>query len=174
MTIVPVTGVSTWGIYTKCMIFMLQLGVHVLLLFVQLHVMGLVQQFLIVIVNMEYHIIVFIVRDLVFQICIVSAEFYSSRFCWVIFKFVFLWMSAVHGEFDWRICSSPTVCSQFRYESSTDTRYLKLALGLEFSNRNLDWKLQSSTGTHISVEMVMFLQLANFYWIICSIISDLL
>ena len=76
---------------------------------------------------------------------------------------MFLCMSAVHGEFDCRICSSPTVCLQFRYESSTGTRYLKLVLGLEFSTGNLDWKLGSSTGTHISVEMVMFLQLPNFY-----------
>ena len=28
MTIVHVTDVSTWGLYTKCMICMLQLGVH--------------------------------------------------------------------------------------------------------------------------------------------------
>ena len=52
-----------------------------LVLFVQLHVMGLVQIFLIVIVHMEYHIIAFIVRDSVFQSWIVSAEFVSSLFC---------------------------------------------------------------------------------------------
>ena len=85
-----------------------------LVLFVQLHVMGLVQYFLIVIVNMEYHIIVFIVRDS-----------------------VFLLISAVPCEFDCRICSSLTVCSQFQYESSTGTRYLKLVLGLEFSTEEL-------------------------------------
>ena len=102
--------------------------------------MGLVQYSLIVIVNMEYHIIVFIVRDS-----------------------VFLCMNAVHGEFDCRICSSLTVCSQFWYESSTGTQYLKLVLGFESSTGNLDWKLLSSTGTHISVEKVMFLQLPNFY-----------
>ena len=62
-------------------------------------------------------------------------------------------MSAVHGEFDWRICSSLTVCSHFRYESSTGTRNLKLVLGFEFLIGNLDWKLGSSTGTHISVDM---------------------
>ena len=59
-------------------------------------------------------------------------------------------MSAVHGEFDWRICSSLTVCLQFRYESSTGTRYLKPVMELEFSTGNLDLQL----GTHISVDMV--------------------
>ena len=84
----------------------------------------------------------------------VSAEFIFG---------LFLCMSEVHSEFDWRICSSLTVCSQFWYEFSTGIRYLKLLLGLEFLNGNLDGKLWSSTGTHISVEMVMFLQLPNFY-----------
>ena len=28
MMIVHVTDVSTWGLYTKCMIYMLQVGVH--------------------------------------------------------------------------------------------------------------------------------------------------
>ena len=37
--------------------------------------------FLIVTVNMEYHIIGLIARDFAFQISIVSAEFGSSRFC---------------------------------------------------------------------------------------------
>ena len=35
----------------------------------------------IVIVNIEYHIVIFIVIDSVLQICIVSAEFISSHFC---------------------------------------------------------------------------------------------
>ena len=51
-----------------------------LVLVVQLHVIGLAQSFLIVIVNMEYYIIVFIVRDLVFQIWIVSAGLNTSFF----------------------------------------------------------------------------------------------
>ena len=111
-----------------------------LVLFVQLQVMGLLH--MILIVKIEYHIILFIVRDSVFQLWVVSAEFVSvciySQFS----------VSAVHGEFDWRICSSPTVCSQFRYESSTGTWYLKLVLELEFSTGNLHWKLGSSTETH--------------------------
>ena len=37
--------------------------------------------FLIVTVNMKYHIIVLIARDFAFQISVVSAEFGSSRFC---------------------------------------------------------------------------------------------
>ena len=49
-----------------------------LVLVVQLHVMGLAQSFMIVIVNMEYYIIVFIVRDSVFQLWIVSAELRGS------------------------------------------------------------------------------------------------
>ena len=42
---------------------------------------GRFEDFLIVIVNIEYDIIVFIVHDSMFQIQIVSAEFGSSRFC---------------------------------------------------------------------------------------------
>ena len=86
---------------------------------------------------MEDHIRVFLIRDSVFQIWF-TAEFCSSRFCWVHFS-LFLCLSVVHGEFDWRICSSPTVCSQFRYESSTGTRYLKLVLQHEIMTGNLDW-----------------------------------
>ena len=78
-----------------------------LVLVVQLHVVGLGQSFLIVIVNMEYYIIVFIVRDLVFQTWIVSAELNSRCF----FR--------VHGEFDWKIGRSLIVCSQLWYGSST-------------------------------------------------------
>ena len=78
-----------------------------LVLVVQLHAMGLAQSFLIVIVNMEYYIIVFIVHDSVFQTWILSAELNSGCFF------------AVHGEFDYRICHSLTVCSQLRYKSST-------------------------------------------------------
>ena len=125
----------------------------VLVIFLQFQVMELVQYLVIVIVNMEYYIIIFIVRNSVFQLWIVSAEFGSSRFCRVQF-ILFLCMSAVHGEFDLRICSSLALWSQFRCESSTGTRYLKLVLGLEFSTRNMDWKLWSSTGTHISVDVV--------------------
>ena len=88
-----------------------------LVLVVQLNVMGLAQSFLIVIVNTEYYIIVFIIHDSVFQTWIVSAELNSNCFF------------AVHGEFDWRICHSLTVCSQLRYESSTWIRNLKLVLG---------------------------------------------
>ena len=50
--------------------------------------------------------------------------------------------------------SSLTVCSQFLYQSSTWIWNFKLVLGLEFSTGNMDWKLWSSTGTHISVDMV--------------------
>ena len=78
-----------------------------LVLVIQLHVLGLAQSFLIVIVNMEYYITVFIIHDSVFQTWIVSAELNSVCFF------------AVCGEFDWRIGHSLTVCSQLQYESST-------------------------------------------------------
>ena len=51
-----------------------------LVLAVQLYVMGLAQSFLIVIVNMKYYIVVFIVHDSVFQIWIVSAGLISICF----------------------------------------------------------------------------------------------
>ena len=77
----------------------------VLELFVQLHVFWFVQIFLIVIVNMEYHIVIFIVRDSVFQLWIISAEFVSSCFCWVQLQFVSLlkynsrWVWLDHSQF---------------------------------------------------------------------------
>ena len=63
-----VTGVGTWWLYhlDNCM---LRIGTII---------------FLIVTVNMEDHIIVLIYLDFVFQTLIVSAEFGSSRVCWVI------------------------------------------------------------------------------------------
>ena len=100
----------TWRLYTKCMICMLQVWVRYgIICTIACYETGTII-FLTVIVNMEYHIIVFIPHDSVFQIWIVSVAFGSSRFCWVTCS-LFLWMSAVLGEFDWRICSSLTVCS---------------------------------------------------------------
>ena len=67
-----------------------------------------------------------------------------DHFCWVNFH-LFLCMSAVHGEFDLRICNTLTVCSQLQYGSSTWIRNLKLVLGLGSSlelgssTGNLDW-----------------------------------
>ena len=46
-------------------------------LVIQLHVMGLVQIFLIVIVNMECNIMAFIIRDSLFQFGSFCAEFVS-------------------------------------------------------------------------------------------------
>ena len=112
MMIVHVTGVSTWGLYTKCTICMLRLvhedyrtwGLYTKCMICMLHVwvhcagiictiacygIGTIKIFLIVIVNMEYDIIVFIAHDSVFQIWIISAEFGSSRFCWVNFSLCF-------------------------------------------------------------------------------------
>ena len=96
-----------------------------------LHVMGLVQSFLIVIVNMEYYIIIFIICDSVFQTWIVSAELNSGCFF------------AVNGEFDWRICHSLKVCSQLLYGSYLNSE-------LETCTGNLDLQL----GAHISFDMV--------------------
>ena len=113
--------ISTWRLY------LLQVLIHgygtsnaqfacyrceyiVLVLVVQLHVIGLVQSFLIVIVNIECNIIVLIVRDSLFQFglfmlnlfLLVSAEFNFS---------LFLCMIVIYSEFDRKICSSLTVCS---------------------------------------------------------------
>ena len=122
----------TWRLFNKCMIWMLQVWVHCagVSCTIACYVIGTIM-FLIVSLNMKYDVIIFIIHNAVFQIWIIWAEFGSSRF--------FLCMSAVHDEFDWRICSSLTVCLQFQYESSTGTRYLKHVLGLEFSTGNLDW-----------------------------------
>ena len=81
MMIVHVTDVSTWGLYTKCMICMLLVGVHCASIICSIACYGIGTIFRIVIVNMEYHIIIFIVQHSVFQLWIVSAEFVSSHFC---------------------------------------------------------------------------------------------
>ena len=72
--------VGTWVWYTKCMFACYRCEYIVLVLVVQLHVVGLAQSFLMVIVNMEYFIIIFIIRNSVFQIWIVSAELNSGCF----------------------------------------------------------------------------------------------
>ena len=115
----------TWRLYTKCMICMLQVWVHCdgSICTIACYGIGTII-FLIVIVNMEYHIIVFITRDSVFQIWIVSPEIGYSRFCWVNFSLCFF--AWVRFKVCWRNCSSLTVCSQLRYESSTCVR-------------NMDW-----------------------------------
>ena len=113
------------GIIHQCMICMLQVRVHCAGIICTIACYEIGTIFLIV--NMEYYIIVFNVQDSLLQICIVSAEFISSHFCWFNFSLRFIaWV--VRGEFDWRICSSLT-CLQFLYGSSTWIQDLKLALG---------------------------------------------
>ena len=125
MMIVPVTGVGTWVFYIKCIVCMLQVWVHCagISCSIACHGIGTI--------NPDYdcqygnHIIAFIVWDSVFQF----RSFLLNLFLLVsaAFKFsLFLCMIAIHGEFDWRICSSLTVCSQLRYGSSTVTWYLNL------------------------------------------------
>ena len=70
----------TWGLYTKCMICLLRLVRHDYICTIACY--GTVTIiFLIVTVNMEYHIVVLIAHDFAFQILIISAEFVSSHFC---------------------------------------------------------------------------------------------
>ena len=136
-----VPGVSTWCLYHFCTIACY--GTVTII-------------FLIVTVNMEYHIIELIARDFAFQISIVSAEFGSSYFCWVNCSLCFYALVQFKVHWSWRICSSLTVRSRLRHESSTWT-----------PNLNLDWdsnlRLRTWTGTHISVEVVKILQLPNSY-----------
>ena len=81
MMIVQVTDVSTWGLYTKCIVCMLQVGVHCAGIICTIVCYGIGTIIRLVIVDMEYHIIIFIIRDSVLQICIISAELISSHFC---------------------------------------------------------------------------------------------
>ena len=103
MTIVPVTDASTCGLYTKCMICMLQVGV----------------QCAGIICTIACYGIGTINTDCDCQHGISYYRIYRSRlgvsdmdcFCRILFlsflpskfQFAFLCMSAVHGEFDWRI-----------------------------------------------------------------------
>ena len=80
MMLAHVTDVHM-GLYTKCKICMLQVGVHCAGIICTIACHGIGTIFLIVIVNMECYIIIFNIRDSLLQICIVSAEFISSHFC---------------------------------------------------------------------------------------------
>ena len=131
----------TWRLYNKCPICMLQVWVHCASISCTIACYGFVRMiFLIVIVNMEYDIIVFIVRDSVFQIWIVSAEFGSSRFCWVNFILCFFVWVRFMVHLIWRIHSLAD--AQLRYKSLTLICNLKLVLGFEFLTGNLDWDPQ--------------------------------
>ena len=55
MMTVDVTDVSTWGLYTKCMVCMLQVGVHCASTVCTIACNGIFITFLIAIVNMEYN-----------------------------------------------------------------------------------------------------------------------
>ena len=79
MTSVHVTDVSRFGLYTKCMIYMLQVGVHCVGIICTIACYGIGT--IIPDCDCQHGIIIFIVQDSVFQIWIVSAEFCSSRFC---------------------------------------------------------------------------------------------
>ena len=81
MMIVHVTDVSTWGLYTKCMICMLQVGVHCASIICTIACYGIGTNTSDCDCQHEYHIVVFIIQDSVLQIRIVSAEFISSHFC---------------------------------------------------------------------------------------------
>ena len=126
----------------------------VLVLFVQLHVMGLVQIFLILIVTVEYHIITFLIRGSVFHIWIFSAELISVCVSLHECGSWWVWLENLHFS----NCLLAISAQIFDWYSVLET-----CIGLEFLTGNLDWKLWSSNGNHISVEMVMFLQLQNFY-----------
>ena len=130
--ILHVTDVSTWELYTKCMVCMLQVGVHCAGIICTIGCYGIGTIFRIVIVNMEYYIIVFIVRDSVFQIWILSAELNSGCF------FTF------NGEFDlenWPFSTDLLATSVWIFNLNSE---------LETCTGNLDLQL----GTHISVDMV--------------------
>ena len=64
MMIVHVTDVSTWGLYTKCLICILQVLVHCAGIICTIACYGIGTIFLIVIVNMEYHIIYSMINKL--------------------------------------------------------------------------------------------------------------
>ena len=76
-----ITGVSTWGLYTKCTICMLQVLVlnDCTICTIARHGIGTII-FLIMTVNVEYHIIVRIARDFLFHTSIVSV--------WILFLLV--------------------------------------------------------------------------------------
>ena len=88
--IVHVTDVSAWGLYTKCMICMLQVGVNCAGIICTIACYGISTTFLIVIVNMELLYYPIYCSRLGVSVWIVSAEFVSSRFCRVQFQSVSL------------------------------------------------------------------------------------
>ena len=118
-----VTGVSTWGLYSKCTIACYW---------------TVTIKFLIVTVNMEFHIIILISCNFVFRLWSFLHEFRFFSFLPSFVVCVSLHESGSRWVWGWRMCSSLTVRSHLWHESSTWTRNFELGLGLE-----------SSTGTHI-------------------------
>ena len=104
--ILHVTGVSTWELYQ------MQIACYRRSLLL-----------LILTVDTKHFVIVLFYSDFVFQTSIVSAEFGSSHFCWVICSLGFFAIDAVQGELGLENsadpCSSLTVRLRLWPKSST-------------------------------------------------------
>ena len=141
---VHVTDVSTWGLYTKCTICMLQVSTRWLY---HLHNCKL-RDWYNNIPNCDcehgisYLIIVLIARDFVFQTSIVSVciSFFSFLLSYLQFEFLSVSM----------------------YLLSLWVSQFAVLCNCRCKLRPWTWTAtRSSAGTHISVEVVMFLQLPN-------------
>ena len=76
-------------------------------------------------------------------------------------QYFWLWLSTWNIilsrlSFETQCFSLDRFCWICSFSFLMSTQYLKLVLGVELSTGNLDWKQGSSTGTHKSVELVIF------------------
>ena len=100
--------------------------------------------FLIVTVNLEYHIIVLIAHYFVFQTSIVSAEFDFFSFLLSFSVCVSLHESGSMWVWGWRMCSSLIFRSRLQHKSSTWTQ-----LGTWTGTRIFDWDSHICRGGHV-------------------------
>ena len=131
--------VSKWWLYTKWTICMLQVWVHCDGIMCTIACYGMCTIiFLIVTVNMAYHIIVLISLNFVFQRSIISVWI---SFLLISVELFAVWVS-IHVYRSLEVVSF-TICHPFAIAAAS----FDLVLGL---------RLESSPGSHISAEVVMF------------------
>ena len=168
MMIVHVTDVSPWGLYTKCMVCMLQVGVHCASIICTIAFYGIGIIFRIVIVNMEL-----VLLYLSFETqCCRYVSFLLNSCLLVSADLISVCISlqecgsqvSLIGEYAVLYCLLAILVWLFDWYS-----VLELVLGLELSTGNLDWKLWSSTG---NPHICRYGQNRFFYN--CSLISHLL
>ena len=178
-------GIGTWGSYTKWMICMLQVWVHYACIICTIACYGIGRIIFLIVISFYSTYYSQLCFSEINRFCM---DLVSSRLCWVICSFIVILfystyysqlcfseinrfcMDLVYTSFCWVICSfSFYPCLQiswgcgFHNLPSFFNCRCKLRPCTWTAGSNLSLGLASSTGTHISVEVVIFLQLPNSY-----------